>query len=104
VLLTLTTAHEPANDLGFLLVKRPDRMHRFDLPYGVAAVVFPEPTAQRCTAALLLEVDPQRLDGGRGAEQLNRYVNDRQYALGSLPAAAVFAILACESEPVDPRL
>jgi hypothetical protein len=30
VLLTLTTTHQPATDLGFLLVKHPDRVHRFE--------------------------------------------------------------------------
>jgi 3' terminal RNA ribose 2'-O-methyltransferase Hen1 len=89
VLLTLTTTHQPATDLGFLLMKHPDRVHRFDLPSGVATVVYPEATQTRCTAALLLEVDPRRLDRGRGAEQLNRYVNDRQYAASSLLAVAM---------------
>lgn len=89
VLLTLTTTHRPATDLGFLLVKHPDRVHRFDLPYGVATVLYPQASEACCTAALLLEVDPQRLDGGRGGEQLNRYVNDRQYAASSLLAAAM---------------
>ncbi len=90
MLLTLTTTHQPATDLGFLLVKHPDRVHTFDLPYGTATVVFPEANEQRCTAALLLEADPQRLDGAsRGAEQLNRYVNDRAYAATSMLSAAL---------------
>jgi hypothetical protein len=87
VLLTLTTTHRPATDLGYLLAKHPDRVHRFDLPYGTATVVFPEATERRCTAALLLEADPQRLDHnaeGRGGEQLNRHVNDRPFAASSL--------------------
>lgn len=89
MLLTLTTTHRPATDLGFLLVKHPDRVHRFELPYGIATVVFPEAGDERCTAALLLETDLRRLDGGRGPEQLNRYVNDRQYAASSLLSAAL---------------
>jgi 3' terminal RNA ribose 2'-O-methyltransferase Hen1 len=89
VLLTLTTTHQPATDLGFLLVKHPERVHRFDLRYGTATVVFPEASQERCTAALLLEVDPQRLDHGRGAGQFNRYVNDRPYAASSLLSAAL---------------
>jgi len=50
VLLTLTTSHRPAADLGFLLVKHPDRVHTFELPFGTATVVFPEAGAERCTA------------------------------------------------------
>lgn len=89
MLLTLTTTHTPATDLGFLLVKHPDRVHRFDLPYGAATVVFPEATENRCTAALLLEADAHRIDSGKGVEQLNRYVNDRPYAASSLLSAAL---------------
>lgn len=89
VLLTLTTTHRPATDLGFLLVKHPDRVHRFDLPYGTATVVFPEATQERCTVALLLEADPAKLTGGRGSEHLNRYVNDRPYAASSMLSAAM---------------
>lgn len=85
MLLTLTTSHRPATDLGFLLVKHPDRVHTFELPYGTATVVFPEAGAERCTAALLLEAD------GRGfqANELNPYVSDRPYAASSLLAAAL---------------
>ncbi len=89
MLLTLTTTHDPATDLGFLLVKHPDRVHRVELPYGSATVLFPEATRQRCTAALVLEVDPARLGRGRGGEDLNQYVNDRPYAASSLLSAAL---------------
>jgi 3' terminal RNA ribose 2'-O-methyltransferase Hen1 len=91
VLLTLATTYEPATDLGYLLVKHPDRVHEFDLPYGTAYVCFPEATPQRCTAALLLEVDGARLRGaGRGdGFTLGRFVNDRPYAASSLLAAAL---------------
>lgn len=91
VLLTLTLAgHTPATDLGFLLVKHPDRMHRFSLPWGEATVVFPEATAERCTAALLLEVDSEKLvDRREAAGGLSQYVNDRPYAASSLLAAAL---------------
>lgn len=89
MLLTLTTTHRPATDLGYLLVKHPDRVHRFDLAYGTATVVFPEAAEQRCTVALLLEVNPLAIEGGRGSEALNRYVNDRPYAASSLLSAAL---------------
>jgi len=58
MLLTLTTTHPPATDLGYLLHKNPARMQTEELSFGPAHVFYPEPNAQRCTAALLLEVDP----------------------------------------------
>jgi hypothetical protein len=58
VLLTLTTTHRPATELGYLLHKHPDRVQRFELSFGSAHVFYPELSEERCTAALLLEVDP----------------------------------------------
>lgn len=79
MLLTLSTTHSPATDLGFLLVKHPDRVHSFELSHGTATVLYPEASEQRCTAALLLEIDPQRLADTRAdGQQLNQYVNDRR--------------------------
>ncbi|TDC33094.1 3' terminal RNA ribose 2'-O-methyltransferase Hen1 [Micromonospora sp. 15K316] len=100
MLLTLTTTHRPATDLGHLLIKHPDRAHSFDVPVGTAHVFYPEADEQSCTAALLLEVDPLRLAGGRKRGRgdspatpetftLGRYVNDRPYAASSLLASAL---------------
>lgn len=97
MLLTLTTTHRPATDLGHLLVKHPDRVQSFDLPAGTAHVFYPEADEQRCTAALLVEVDPLKLGGGRGRRQastpdsftLGQYVNDRPYAASSLLSSAL---------------
>ena len=36
MLLTISTTHRPATDLGFLLRKSPDRLHSVDLPFGQA--------------------------------------------------------------------
>ena len=58
MLLTLTTTHRPATELGYLLHKHPDRVQRFELSFGSAHVFYPELSEERCTAALLLEVDP----------------------------------------------
>jgi hypothetical protein len=58
VLLTLSTTHWPATDLGFLLHKHPDRVQTFSLPFGSAHVLDPEAGEDRCTAALVLDVDP----------------------------------------------
>jgi 3' terminal RNA ribose 2'-O-methyltransferase Hen1 len=97
VLLTVTTTRRPATDLGYLLVKHPDRVHSFDVPTGTAHVLFPDAADDRCTAALLLDVDPQRLGAARGRKQqaapesfaLGQYVNDRPYAASSLLAGAL---------------
>ena len=58
MLLTITTTHRPATDLGFLLHKHPERVQQFSLPFGTAHVFYPEATEERCTAALLMDVDP----------------------------------------------
>ncbi|HET9516487.1 MAG TPA: 3' terminal RNA ribose 2'-O-methyltransferase Hen1 [Actinoplanes sp.] len=96
MLLTVTTTHRPATDLGYLLVKHPDRVHSFDVPTGTAHVLFPEASEHSCTVALLLEVDPQQLGGrargkslGPESFTLGRFVNDRPYAASSLLSAAL---------------
>ncbi|MBQ1062723.1 3' terminal RNA ribose 2'-O-methyltransferase Hen1 [Micromonospora sp. C41] len=94
MLLTLTTTHRPATDLGHLLVKHPDRVQTFDLPAGAAHVFYPEADEARCTAALLVEVDPLKLGGGRKNRApegfaLGQYVNDRPYAASSLLSSAL---------------
>jgi hypothetical protein len=53
--LSITTAHQPATDLGFLLHKHPDRLHQIDLTFGKAWVFYPEATETRCEAALVLD-------------------------------------------------
>jgi hypothetical protein len=65
MLLTLSTTHRPATDLGFLLHKHPDRAQQVSLSFGTAHLFYPEADNQRCTFALLLEVDPVALVRGR---------------------------------------
>ena len=94
VLLTLTTTHRPATDLGYLLHKNPARAQSFPQSYGVAHVFYPEADDDRCTAALLLDIDPIDLvrgSRGRGSADftLGQYVNDRPYAASSLLAVAL---------------
>jgi 3' terminal RNA ribose 2'-O-methyltransferase Hen1 len=94
VLLTITTTHRPATDLGYLLHKNPARVQSFQESTGVAHVFYPEATDERCTAALLLEVDPVALVRGRAgsappAFALGQYVNDRPYAASSMVALAL---------------
>jgi 3' terminal RNA ribose 2'-O-methyltransferase Hen1 len=97
VLLTITTTRAPATDLGYLLHKHPDRLQTFDTAAGAAHVFYPEATAARCTAALMLEVDPIALVRGQPKSgttktsdgELAQYVNDRPYAASSMLAVAL---------------
>ncbi|MFF0340399.1 3' terminal RNA ribose 2'-O-methyltransferase Hen1 [Kribbella sp. NPDC004875] len=84
----------PASDFGFLLHKNPARPQVIDVTGGSAHVFYPEATAERCTAAVLLEIDPIGLvKAGRGKAAegftLGQYVNDRPYAASSLLAVAI---------------
>ncbi|HZN65117.1 MAG TPA: 3' terminal RNA ribose 2'-O-methyltransferase Hen1 [Tepidisphaeraceae bacterium] len=94
MLLTLTTTHAPATDLGFLLHKNPARPQVFELSFGRAQVFYPEADEGRCTAALLLEVDPvglvrnRRGPAGEGFA-LEQYVNDRPYVSSSFLSVAI---------------
>ena len=58
MLLTISTTYQPATDLGYLLHKKPTQAQRFDLPFGVAHIFYREATPERCTAVLLLDIDP----------------------------------------------
>jgi 3' terminal RNA ribose 2'-O-methyltransferase Hen1 len=94
VLLTISTTHEPATDLGYLLHKHPGRVQSFTESVGTAHVFYPESTENRCTVALLLEVDPIGLVRGRKGPAgdgfaLGQYVNDRPYAASSMLAMAL---------------
>jgi len=95
MLLTITTTREPATDLGFLLHKHPERVQEFGLAFGRAHVFYPEASAARCTAALLLDVDPIALvrgkrGGGKNAQgPLGQYVNDRSYVASSFSSVAI---------------
>jgi hypothetical protein len=53
MLLTVSTTHQPATDLGYLLHKNPARLQTEDLSFGKAYVFYPEATAERCMAASL---------------------------------------------------
>ena len=61
VYLTITSTAPDATDMGYLLHKHPERAQQFDVSAGVAHVFYPEAGDQRCTVALLLEVDPVAL-------------------------------------------
>ncbi|MEV4681373.1 3' terminal RNA ribose 2'-O-methyltransferase Hen1 [Streptomyces kurssanovii] len=97
---TTGTVERPATDLGYLLHKHPDKAQAFSTSHGTAHVFYPEASAERCTAALLLEVDPVALvrrgkgkgRGGAPDSALAQYVNDRPYAASSLLAVALTTV------------
>jgi 3' terminal RNA ribose 2'-O-methyltransferase Hen1 len=94
MLLTISTTHRPATDLGYLLHKNPARAQSIDLSFGAAHVLYPEATPDRCTAALLLDVDPVGLVRGRRGPDgdgglLAQYVNDRPYVASSFLSVAI---------------
>src|SRR5436305_5080244 len=96
MLLTISTTHPPARDLGYLLQKHPDRLQSFELSFGKVHVFYSEAGAERCTACLLLDVDPVGLVRGKSADQsflLDQYVNDRPYAASSLMSVAISQVL-----------
>ncbi len=91
MLLTIATNHSPATDLGYLLHKHPDRLQSFKLSFGKAHVFYPEASSERCTAAMLLDVDPIGLVRKRHGEggALEQYVNDRPYVASSFLSVAI---------------
>lgn len=113
MLLTLTLHSDdpetPATELGHLLHKHPDKCQRFDLAFGAVHVFYTEATPTRCTAALLLDVDPVGLARSRSGAPENRplwpYVNDRPYVASSFLSVAISRVLGtalggrCERRP-----
>lgn len=91
MLLTITTTYQPATDLGYLLYKHPARLQAFNLAFGQAHVFYLEATDERCTAALLLDIDPVGLvrREGKNSLALEQYVNDRPYAASSFLSVAL---------------
>ncbi len=92
MLLSITTEHHPASDLGFLLHKHPDRFQSFDLSFGRAHVFYPEATEHRCTACLLLDVDPVGMVRSKKHDDrflLGHYINDRPYVASSFMSVAI---------------
>ena len=107
MLLTITTTHSPATALGYLLHKHPERFQSFELSFGKANVFYPEASLERCTAALLLDVDPVGLVRKQRGEgyQLEQYVNDRPYVASSFLSVAIAQVFGsalagrCKDQP-----
>ncbi|MGJ5813256.1 3' terminal RNA ribose 2'-O-methyltransferase Hen1 [Paludibaculum fermentans] len=103
MLISITNTAGPATDLGFLLHKNPSNLHSADLSFGKAHVFYTDAEPHRCTACLLLELDPVELV--RGAQQLEAYVNDRPYVSSSFLTVAISRIFGtalsgiCQKRP-----
>ena len=87
MLLTISTDHTPATDLGYLLHKNTGRLHTAELSFGVVHVVYPEATDDRCTVALMVDVDSVGLvrsqRRAKRSPSLFDYVSDRPYTANS---------------------
>lgn len=107
MLLSITTTHQPATALGYLLAKHPDRCQRFSLNFGEARVWYPQADEDCCEAVLYVDVDPVQLVRGRGEGEgaLSQYVNDRPYTASSFMSVALAQVLAsalrgdCKTHP-----
>ena len=95
MLLEISTTHSPATDLGYLLHKNPARLQSFEMSFGQAHVFYSQANPSRCTANLLLEVDPVALVRGQGQSDgwLEQYVNDRPYVASSFLSVALARVL-----------
>ena len=90
--LSITTTHALATDLGYLLHKHPARVQHFDLKFGQAHIFYPEAIETRCTAAMLVDVDPVKLVRTQQRSPsfaLQQYVNDRPYVASSFLSVAI---------------
>jgi 3' terminal RNA ribose 2'-O-methyltransferase Hen1 len=110
MLLTITTTHVPATDLGYLLHKHPARVQTFALSFGQAHVFYPEASSERCTVALLLDIDPVQLAQTRLARashdfMLQPHVNDRPFVASSFLSVAIAEVFGtalsgrCQAHP-----
>ncbi len=107
MLITLTNTGADAADFGYLLHKNPQNLHSVTLSAGQAHVFYPEVTPERCTACLLVAIDPVALV--RGTQRLEEYVNDCPYvassyltvALGRVFGTALAGNCATRPEPVQ---
>ena len=94
MLLKITTTHQPATDLGYLLGKHPERFQTKDLSFGKIHVFYPEVTPTKCTAALLMDINAVALSRRReksysASFKLGHYVNDRPYIASSFLTTAL---------------
>ena len=95
MLLTISTTHKHARDLSYLLHKNPEYCHLIPLNFGSAHVFYPEVTDEKCTIALMLDIDPIEMIRTKKRSSitipLEQYVNDRPYVASSFLSVALVA-------------
>ncbi len=94
MLLTISTTHSPATDLGYLLHKHPDRLQSINLSVGKAHIFYPESSKEKATIAMLLDIDAiEMVRGSKNLKasgfSLQQYVNDRPYVASSFLSVAI---------------
>ncbi len=109
MLLTLSTTHQPATDLSWLLHKHPDKCQELSLSFGKGYVFYPDVSEEHCSACILLDVDPVSMVRGRPGSQgggpLDQYVNDRPYVVSSFMSVAIAKVFGsalqgkCKNRP-----
>ncbi len=105
--LSITTTHQPATDLGFLLHKHPDKIQKFNTSCGIAHVFYPESNPDKCTAVLVLDIDTVSLVRlyKFPFASLQQYVNDRPYTASSFMSSAIAQVYSsalngnCKNHP-----
>ncbi len=108
-MLSITNEKNPATDLGYLLHKNPSRCQEIGLNFGNAYVFYPEATDDKCTASLLLDIDPIGMVRGKAGSinsgPLDQYVNDRPYVASSFLSVAIAKVFGsamqgkCKNRP-----
>lgn len=110
MLLKITTTHQPATHLGYLLGKHPDRFQTKNLAFGKVHIFFPEATPERCQMAMLLDINALKLARSYDKKYaqsfaLANYVNDRPYVASSFMTTAIAKVLGsamngnCKTHP-----
>lgn len=93
MILSITTTHTPATDLGFLLHKHPDKLQSIALALGQAHIFYPIAEESECTICLALDINPLDLvrnkKGSRAFFLQQHYVNDRTYTANSFLSTAI---------------
>lgn len=109
MLLTISTTYQPATDIGYLLHKHPAKVQKFDISGGKAHIFYPEATDEKCTIAMLMELDSinlvRKMHVSSNSLMLHDYVNDRPYVASSFASSALVKVFSsalngnCKDKP-----
>ena len=93
MLLSISTTHQPATDLGYLLGKHPERCRASSSRTATRTSSIRRRPRSAAPRALLLDIDPIGLvrnhRGGPDDATLAQYVNDRPYVASSFMSVAI---------------